>query len=59
MSTALAQQRGPITAEQAEAEPYAQRLFNRPARPMSPATRAAFARIEVLRIARKSHKKAA
>jgi hypothetical protein len=37
--------RGPITAEAAEAEPEAQRLFSRPARPISPETRALFARI--------------
>ena len=58
-SSSLAQQRDPITADVAEREPYAQQLFNRPARPMSPATRAAFARIEVQRIARKQDKKAA
>ena len=48
-----------ITAELAEAEPLRDRLFSRPARPMSPATRAAFARIEALRIARKPEKRAA
>ena len=48
-----------ITAEAAEAEPLRDRLFSRPARPMSPATRAAFGRIEALRIARKPERRAA
>ena len=46
-----------ITAEAAEAEPLRDRLFSRPARPMSPATRAAFARIEAQRIERKPEQK--
>jgi hypothetical protein len=37
---------GPITALAAECEPEAQRLFNGPVRPMSPETRALFARID-------------
>ncbi len=48
-----------ITAEMAEAEPYAQRLFSRPKRPMSPCTRAAFARAVAERQGRKAEKRAA
>jgi hypothetical protein len=36
----------PITAELAEREPEAQRLFSRPPRPLSPATRALLALIK-------------
>lgn len=43
---------GPITAEAAEREPEAQRLFSRPARPISPETRALFARIAVQKVVR-------
>ena len=46
-----------ITAEQAEAEPLRDRLFSRPVPAMSPATRAAFARVDALRIARKPEQK--
>ncbi len=59
MSSTLNKQRGPVTAEAAEAEPYAQRLFSRPPRPMSPCTRAAFARAEAEREGRKAEKRAA
>lgn len=48
-----------ITAELAEREPLRDRLFSRPPRPLSPCTRAAFARIEAQRIARKPERRAA
>ncbi len=51
--------RYPITAEQAEAEPYAQRLFSRPAPAMSPATRAMFARAEQQQAQRPAQKRRA
>ena len=37
---------GPITAAMAEQEPEAERIFNRPPRPISPETRALMQRIE-------------
>lgn len=49
MSSTLDKQRGHVTEEAAAAEPYAEQLFNQPVPAMSPATRAAFARIEAQR----------
>lgn len=46
--------RYPITAEQAALEPLRDRLFSRPPRPMSAATRAIFARIEAQRPAQQA-----
>lgn len=43
---------GPITAEVAEREPEAQRIFSRPPRPISPVTRALMARITLPKEAR-------
>jgi hypothetical protein len=42
-------QLGPITAQDAEQEAEADRLFSRRPRPISPETRALFARIEASR----------